>query len=60
VAIISYESRRRLLLQARALRPATHPSCFKQELVERLLAAIEDINKQPAIHTWSYKLESAA
>ncbi len=32
----------------------------KQELVERLLAAIEDINQQPVVHTWSYKLENAA
>jgi transposase len=32
----------------------------KQELMERLLAAIEDINQQPVVHTWSYKLENAA
>jgi transposase len=32
----------------------------KQELMERLLAAIEDINQQPIVHTWSYKLENAA
>jgi transposase len=32
----------------------------KQELVERVLAAIEDVNQQPVVHTWSYKLESAA
>lgn len=32
----------------------------KQELVERLLAAIEDINQQPVVHTWSYKLEHVA
>jgi transposase len=32
----------------------------KQELVKRLLAAIEDINQQPVVHTWSYKLENAA
>src|SRR6202048_4696804 len=31
----------------------------KQELVERVLAAIEDVNQQPVVHTWSYKLESA-
>jgi hypothetical protein len=24
------------------------------------LAAIEDINQQPVVHTWSYKLEKAA
>ena len=32
----------------------------KQELVERVLAAIEDVNQQPVVHTWSYKLESTA
>jgi transposase len=32
----------------------------KQELAERVLAAIEDVNQQPVVHTWSYKLESAA
>ena len=32
----------------------------KQELAERILAAIEDINQQPVVHTWSYKLETAA
>ena len=32
----------------------------KQELAERVLAAIEDVNQQPVVHTWSYKLENAA
>ena len=32
----------------------------KHELAERILAAIEDINQQPVVHTWSYKLEKAA
>jgi len=32
----------------------------KHELVERVLAAIGDVNQRPAVHTWSYKLESAA
>ncbi len=32
----------------------------KQELAERILAAIDDINLQPVIHTWSYKLDEAA
>jgi transposase len=32
----------------------------KQELAERLLTAIEDINQQPIVHTWSYKLENTA
>jgi transposase len=31
----------------------------KQELAERILAAIDDINQQPVVHTWSYKLDNA-
>src|ERR1700720_2581373 len=31
----------------------------KQELEDRILAAIDDVNQQPVVHTWSYKLESA-
>jgi transposase len=32
----------------------------KQELKERLIAAIDDINRHPVVHTWSYKLDQAA
>ena len=32
----------------------------KQELKERILAAIDDINKRPVVHSWSYKLDQAA
>jgi transposase len=32
----------------------------KQELKDRILAAIDDINQQPVVHTWSYKLDQAA
>ena len=32
----------------------------KQELKDRILAAIDDINQQPVVHTWSYKLDRAA
>jgi hypothetical protein len=32
----------------------------KQQLAERILAAIDDINQQPVVHTWSYKLDNAA
>jgi len=32
----------------------------KQELKERLMAAIDDINRHPVVHTWSYKLDQAA
>jgi transposase len=32
----------------------------KQELEDRILAAIEDINQHPVVHTWSYKIDEAA
>jgi hypothetical protein len=32
----------------------------KQELKERIMAAIEDVNRYRVIHTWSYKLAEAA
>ena len=32
----------------------------KHELKERIMAGIDDINKHPVIHTWSYKLAEAA
>jgi transposase len=32
----------------------------KQELKERIMAAIEFFNRDPVVHTWSYKLEKAA
>lgn len=32
----------------------------KQELKERIMAAIDDVNRHPVIHTWSYKLNEAA
>lgn len=32
----------------------------KQELKERILAAIDDINQHPVVHSWSYKLNKAA
>ena len=32
----------------------------KQELKERIMAAIEDVNQHLVIHTWSYKLNEAA
>ena len=31
----------------------------KQELKDRIPAAIDDINQQPVVHTWSYKLDKA-
>jgi len=32
----------------------------KQELKDRILAAIDDINRHPVVHTWSYKLDNVA
>jgi transposase len=32
----------------------------KQELKDRLLAAIDDLNRDPVVHTWTYKLNKAA
>jgi transposase len=32
----------------------------KQELRERIMAGIEDVNRYPVIHTWSYRLAEAA
>jgi transposase len=32
----------------------------KQELKQRIMAGIEDVNRYPVIHTWSYKLAEAA
>jgi transposase len=32
----------------------------KQELKERIMAGIDDINRHPVVHTWSYMLDKAA
>ena len=32
----------------------------KQELRQRIMAGIKDVNRHPVIHTWSYKLADAA
>jgi transposase len=32
----------------------------KHELKERIMAGIDDVNRYPVIHTWSYKLAEAA
>jgi transposase len=32
----------------------------KHELKERIMSGIEDVNRHPVIHTWSYKLADAA
>jgi transposase len=32
----------------------------KQELKDRIMAAIDHFNQSPVVHTWSYKLDKAA
>jgi transposase len=32
----------------------------KQELKDRIMAAMDEFNRHPVVHTWSYKLEQAA
>jgi hypothetical protein len=32
----------------------------KQELKDRLMAAVEFFNGDPVVHTWTYKLDKAA
>ena len=32
----------------------------KHELKQRIMAGIDDVNRHPVIHTWSYKLAEAA
>jgi len=32
----------------------------KQELKDRIMAAMDEINRHPVVHTWSYKLDQAA
>jgi hypothetical protein len=32
----------------------------KHELKQRIMAGIEDVNRYPVIHKWSYKLAEAA
>jgi hypothetical protein len=32
----------------------------KQELKDRIMSAIDLVNRDPVVHTWSYKLDRAA
>jgi len=32
----------------------------KYELKQRIIAGIDEVNRYPVIHTWSYKLAEAA
>ena len=31
----------------------------KAELKQRILAYLDDLNREPVVHTWSYKLDQA-
>src|SRR3979490_2771590 len=44
---------------ARSLLPHT-PGASHNDLKERIMAGIDDVNRHPVIHTWSYKLAEAA
>ena len=32
----------------------------KAELKQRILAYLDDVNREPVIHTWTYKIDEAA
>jgi hypothetical protein len=32
----------------------------KEELKDRIIAAMDHFNRDPVVHTWSYKLDQAA
>jgi hypothetical protein len=32
----------------------------KQELRDRIIAAMDECNRHPVVHTWSYRLDQAA
>jgi hypothetical protein len=39
--------------------PSAKPS-VQQELKDRIMAAMDFFNQEPIIHTWTYKLDTAA
>jgi hypothetical protein len=48
----------RLILTRSVLRHIRVAS--KQELRDRLMAAVDHFNGDPVVHTWTYKLDKAA
>jgi hypothetical protein len=54
------QSRRGLLLQANAIGAGHIRVASKQELKDRIMAAMDEFNRYPVVHTWSYKLDQAA
>jgi hypothetical protein len=51
---------RRLLLQIGALGTAPHPGLLEKRTQQRLMAFINDVNRDPVVHTWRYKIDDAA
>ena len=51
---------RGLLLQVCPFRLRHIRVASKHELKERIMAGIDDVNRHPVIHTWSYKLAEVA
>jgi hypothetical protein len=51
---------RRLLLQVRRSVLRHIRVASKQELKDRVMAAMDFFNQNPVVHTWSYKLNKAA
>jgi hypothetical protein len=51
---------------SRASSPSSAAQCChirvasKQELKDRIMAAMDEFNRNPVVHTWSYKLDQAA
>jgi hypothetical protein len=57
------QSRGGLLFETHPFRPAAYPRrrvASKQELKDRLIAAVNYFNRDPVVHTWIYKLDRAA
>ena len=46
--------------KTRSFRPAAHSRLPKQELKDRLMAAMDYFNRDPVVHAWTYRLDKAA
>ena len=54
------QSRRGLLLETRPFLLRHIRVSSKQELKDRLMAAVDFFNRDPVVRTWTYKLDKAA
>ena len=54
------EHYRGVLFQADRSTPRHIRVASKQELKDRIMAAMDYMNQHPAVHAWSYKLDEAA